>query len=278
MLLRHCFQVPVRCQMTRGEMMKNPVMIKGNKYGFTLYLDPEIGFNELLSEVGTRFAQSGKFFSGDSQIAIRFEGRELSFEEQNEVIDKIEENSDVHISYVIDGDERNEAYFKAAVEQYGQKLRDAFAKEKEEYKDELIKTVPGYYEQGNLSSDGQFYKGTLRSGQSIEVENSIVIVGDVNPGADVFAGGNVVVLGCLKGSVAAGYPDNRSAFVLALDMQPMQVRIGDLIARSPDDKSKLKRRKKDNKDPETKIAYVENENIYIEPISRSLMNDINMNS
>ena len=277
MLLRHCFRVPAQCQMTRGEMMKNPVMIKGNKYGFTLYLDPETGFPELLSQVGERFAQSGKFFTGESQIAIRFEGKALSFEEQNEVIDKIEENSDVRISYVIDGDEHNEAYFKAAVEQYGQKLRDAFAKEKEEYKDELIKTVPGYYEQGNLSSDGQFYKGTLRSGQSIDVENSIVIVGDVNPGADVVAGGNVVVLGCLKGSVAAGYPDNRSAFVLSLDMQPMQVRIGDLIARSPDDKGKSKKRKKE-KEPETKIAYVENENIYIEPISRSLMNDINMNS
>lgn len=258
--------------------MKNPVMIKGNKYGFTLYLDPDTGFDQLLTLVGERFAQSGKFFSGDSQIAIRFEGKALTFEEQNDVIERIEECSDVRISYVIDGDEQNEAYFKAAVEQYGQKLRDAFAKEREEYKEELIRTVPGYYEQGNLSSDGQFYKGTLRSGQSIEVDNSIVIVGDVNPGADVVAGGNVVVLGCLKGSVAAGYPDNRSAFVLSLDMQPMQVRIGDLIARSPDDnKGKLKRKKKE-KEPETKIAYVENENIYIEPISRSLMNDINMNS
>ncbi len=263
--------------MTRGEMMKNPVMIKGNKFGFTLYLDPETEFKELLTLVGERFAQSGKFFSGESQIAIRFEGKSLTFEEQNEVIERIEECSDVRITYVIDGDEQNEAYFKAAVEQYGQRLRDAFAKEKEEYKEELIRTVPGYYEQGNLSSDGQFYKGTLRSGQSIEVDNSIVIVGDVNPGADVVAGGNVVVLGCLKGSVAAGYPDNRSAFVLSLDMQPMQVRIGDLIARSPDDKGKLKRKKKE-KEPETKIAYVDKENIYIEPISRSLMNDINMNS
>ena len=277
MRLRHCFRVPAQCQMTRGEMMKNPVMIKGNKYGFTLYLDPDTGFDELLTLVGERFGQSGKFFTGDSQIAIRFEGKALTFEEQNAVIDIIEDNSDVRISYVIDGDEHNEAYFKAAVEQYGQKLRDAFAKEREEYKEELIRTVPGYYEQGNLSSDGQFYKGTLRSGQSIEVENSIVIVGDVNPGADVVAGGNVVVLGCLKGSATAGYPDNRSAFVLSLDMQPMQVRIGDLIARSPDDKGKTKKRKKE-KEPETKIAYVENENIYIEPISRSLMNDINMNS
>lgn len=257
--------------------MKNPVMIKGNKYGFTLYLNPEMGFEDLLFHVGERFAQSGKFFAGENQIAIRFEGKELSSAQQNTMIDKIEECSDVQISYVIDGDERNEAYFKELVDQYGQQLREAFAKEKEEYKDELIKKVPGYWEQGNLSGDGQFYKGTLRSGQSINVDHSIVIVGDVNPGAEVTAGGNVVVLGCLKGSVCAGYPENRNSFVLSLDMQPMQVRIGDLIARSPDEKGKGRKRKKDNKDPETKIAYVENENIYIEPISRALMNDINMN-
>ncbi len=258
--------------------MKNPVMIKGNKYGFSLYLDPETSFSDLLVHVGQRFTEAGKFFAGDSQVAIRFEGKELTFEEQNIIIDRIEESSDVQISYIIDGDERNEAFFKEAVEQYSQKLRDAFAKEKEDYKAELIKTVPGYWEQANLSGDGQFYKGTLRSGQSIEVENSIVIVGDVNPGSDVIAGGNVVVLGCLKGSVCAGYPDNRNAFVVSLDMQPMQIRIGDLIARSPDEKAKGKRQKKSSKDAETKIAYVEKENIYIEPISRALMNDLNMNS
>lgn len=257
--------------------MKNPVMIKGNKYGFTVYLNPEIGFEELLFHVGERFAKSGKFFTGDNQIAIRFEGKELTCEQQNAIIDKIEECSDVQISYVIDGDERNETQFKTLVEEYGVKLREAFAKEKEEYKEELIRSVPGYWEQGNLSGDGQFYKGTLRSGQSIDVDHSIVIVGDVNPGAEVTAGGNVVVLGCLKGSVCAGYPENRSSFVLSLDMQPMQVRIGDLIARSPDQKGKSRKKKKDNREPETKIAYVENENIYIEPISRALMNDINMN-
>ena len=115
MLLRHCFRVPVQCQTTRGEMMKNPVMIKGNKYGFTLYLDPETELKELLTLVGERFAQSGKFFSGDSQIAIRFEGKALTFEEQNDVIEKIEECSDVRITYVIDGDEQNEAYFKGKI-------------------------------------------------------------------------------------------------------------------------------------------------------------------
>ncbi|MDO4556047.1 MAG: septum site-determining protein MinC [Lachnospiraceae bacterium] len=261
-------------------MMKNPVMIKGNKYGFTLYLDPEMDFAALLPLVGERFLQSNRFFTGDSQIAIRFEGKELTFEEQNQVIEQIEQNSQVRISYIMDENERNEEVFREAVEEYGKRLREAFAKEKEDYKKELLRTAPVAAGQDhiNLSKDGQFYKGTLRSGQSVEVEKSIVIVGDVNPGADVIAGGNIVVLGCLKGSVSAGYPENRGAFVVALDMQPMQVRIGDLIARSPDDDRKGKKKKKEIRDPEARIAYVENENIYIEPISRSLMNDINTNS
>ena len=258
--------------------MKNPVMIKGNKYGFTLYLDPEREFSELLLRIGERFAQSSRFFSEESQIAVRFEGKELSLVEQNQIIDELEASSNVCISYVMDDDERNEACFKEALEEYGRRLREAFNQEREEYEEELRRKVSVSKEQSNLSRDGQFYRGTLRSGQSVEVENSIVIVGDVNPGSDVIAGGNIVVLGCLKGSVSAGYPDDRNAFVVSLDMQPMQVRIGDLIARSPDQENKTKKKKKDNKEPEAKIAYVENENIYIEPVSRSLMNDINTNA
>lgn len=80
--------------------------------------------------------------------------------------------------------------------------------------------------------DGQFYRGTLRSGQSLESDASVVVVGDVNPGASVCAKGNVVVLGCAKGYLSAGCDGDDHAFVAALDMQPMQIRIGKHIARS----------------------------------------------
>ena len=71
-----------------------------------------------------------------------------------------------------------------------------------------------------IGKNGQFYRGTLRSGQKIEVDGSIVVLGDINPGAQIIAGGNVVVLGCLKGNVYAGYPEDRSAFVASLMMEP----------------------------------------------------------
>ena len=116
--------------------------------------------------------------------------------------------------------------------------------------------------------------------QSLESDASVVVVGDVNPGASVCAKGNVVVLGCAKGYLSAGCDGDDHAFVAALDMQPMQIRIGKHIARSadgePEKKKKLFGRSKnnDNQPMEAQIAFVEDENIYIEPISKALLNEI----
>jgi septum site-determining protein MinC len=89
---------------------------------------------------------------------------------------------------------------------------------------------------------------------------TVVVVGDVNPGASVCAKGNVVVLGCAKGYLSAGCDGDDHAFVAALDMQPMQIRIGKHIARSadgePEKKKKLFGRSKnnDNQPMEAQIA------------------------
>ena len=95
------------------------------------------------------------------------------------------------------------------------------------------------------------------------------------------AKGNVVVLGCAKGYLSAGSDGDDRAFVAALDMQPMQIRIGKHIARcadgEPEKKKKLFGRSKNNdlkylEDP--KGSFGEDENIYIEPISKALLNEI----
>ena len=92
-------------------------------------------------------------------------------------------------------------------------------------------------------SDGKFYKGTLRSGQVLESETSIIILGDVNPGATVVSKGNVVVLGTLKGSIYVGAGGNENTFVAALSMDPMQIRIADYIARNSDSPEKKDKKK-----------------------------------
>lgn len=78
-------------------------------------------------------------------------------------------------------------------------------------------------------------KRTIRSGQRLRYESSVVIMGDVNAGAEVIAGGDVVVWGALRGTVHAGYPGNEQAIVCALALAPVQLRIGSLASRPPED-------------------------------------------
>jgi len=75
---------------------------------------------------------------------------------------------------------------------------------------------------------------TLRSGQSIHYDGNVVILGDVNPGAEVAATGNIIVMGALRGVVHAGAGGDENAIVMAFHLQPTQLRIADHITRPPD--------------------------------------------
>ena len=79
---------------------------------------------------------------------------------------------------------------------------------------------------------------TLRSGYKMQHEGHVVIIGDVNPGAEIIAGGNVIVWGRLRGMVHAGAAGNERAIVCALDLSPTQLRIADKIAITPQRRGK----------------------------------------
>ncbi len=75
---------------------------------------------------------------------------------------------------------------------------------------------------------------TLRSGQSIQYDGNVVILGDVNPGSEVVATGSVIVMGALRGVVHAGAGGDENVLVLAFRLQPTQLRIANHITRPPD--------------------------------------------
>jgi septum site-determining protein MinC len=102
----------------------------------------------------------------------------------------------------------------------------------------------------NTELDGEeavFLQRTLRSGHKISYHGHIVVLGDVNPGAELIAGGNIIVYGRLRGVVHAGAGGDPEAVVCALDLSPTQLRIADTISVSPPRKGKTR--------PE--IAYLE---------------------
>lgn len=262
--------------------MKSSVIIKGNKYGFQIVLNPSLPFEELRRELAAKLRESMGFFDSGRGVAISFEGRDLTPGEQNILVDTIMENSGMSVSCIVDGARVVETQFARALDM----VRQEVPNEEEVSGDEEEK--PSHHDPNDIITEavpdmlvgknGQFYRGTLRSGQKIEVDGSLVVLGDINPGAQIVARGNVVVLGCLKGSVYAGYPDNKSTFVAALWMEPMQIQIGSCIARSPDRSEKDKRpgKKKHDKKMEARMAFVENDNIFIETITRTLINEISI--
>lgn len=103
----------------------------------------------------------------------------------------------------------------------------------------------------------KFVNRTLRSGQVVDYPGNIVIIGDVNPGALIKASGNIVVLGTLRGVAHAGMDGNIDSIVAAYNLQPTQLRIGEIIGRPPDSGMKM------SKVPE--VAKVKGREVIIEP-------------
>lgn len=89
-------------------------------------------------------------------------------------------------------------------------------------------------------SDVLMLRGRVRSGQKIESRKHIVITGDVNPGSEIIAGGDVIVLGRLAGKVHAGSPNIESAIIFALEFKPTQVKIGETAAAGIDEEISAK--------------------------------------
>ena len=222
-------------------MNKNPVIIKSNKYGLVVRLDAEMPFTELLEAVAEKFHESAKFFK-DARMAVTFQGRVLTMDQENRLVNAIVMNSGIHIICIVDERPETEEYYEQAIRRA---------------------------EETDLKN-GQFYRGNLRSGQTMEVDTSIVVLGDVHPGASITSKGNVVVLGSCRGNVYAGASGDRDCFVAALVMKPMQIRIADKMARSAITK------RNDNAEYalDPKIAYVKDDHIHVKNLVRSTLTEI----
>lgn len=225
-------------------MRNNPVIIKSNRYGLVVRLDAEMPFPALLEAVAVKFKDSANFFK-DATMAVSFQGRALTGEEEQALVDAITENTRIRIVCIVDERPEEEAYYLQA----------------------MRLTVENMEKQEN---NGDFYRGNIATGETLETQKSVVILGDVQPGANVTAKGNVVILGSCRGNVYAGAGGDRSCFVAALIMKPIQIRIADKMARSAITK------RTDNMvyalDP--KIAFVKEDHIYVKNLVHNTINEI----
>ncbi|WP_163101935.1 septum site-determining protein MinC [Peribacillus alkalitolerans] len=178
------------------------VMIKGTKEGLTLHLDDHCSFFEIKRDLEEKLSAKYKFQKHDPHISVRVHtGNRLLTPEQEEEIKSVIQQKE---KLIIEDFDSNVIPFEEA------------KRWKEESSIETIASI-------------------VRSGQVLEVKGDLLLIGDVNPGGTVKAGGNIFIIGMLKGAAHAGCNGNAESVIAASVMKASQLRIAESVSLMQDD-------------------------------------------
>ena len=220
--------------------MKDAVLIKSFPNGITLLMKEDASMEEILQELTVKFTEARNFF-GSSTMALSMEGRKVTEAEEILILDTIRVNSNVRIACIVGHDDDTNKNFIKALQHMDKKLSG--------------------------TEGGQFYKGTLKNREVIETENSIVVLGDVYPGSAVFSAGNIIILGGLYGEAYAGGDGREDAYIVALEMEPERLKIGDFKYKTNAKQSKWGIHPK----VQPKIAHLKGGKIVFDPLTKELL-------
>jgi septum site-determining protein MinC len=170
--------------------------------------------------------QQVDFFHG-AQLALNIESIDLTVEDLRILKDELS-NRGIYLRAIYS----TSGITLASASEVG--ITHSLPSEKIEYSDEPT------FDTEVAGEEAVLLQRTLRSGQSIRHPGHVIILGDVNPGSEIIAGGNVIIWGRLRGTVHAGAAGDEDAMVCALDLAPTQLRIGSYVAISPERRKRVK--------------------------------------
>lgn len=193
-------------------------MLKGGRDGVAIIIDEAANIELALAELKAKLSDAGNFFRG---AAFRLDaGRRRLTESERDAI-------------------------SAIVKEFGIEIRDPLERRRVDDLPEEPMERPatpslrlGVKRRGEeMPSDEAtlYLRRTLRSGQRVDYQGNVVIMGDVNAGAMVTCTGDIIVLGSLRGLAHAGAEGNEKAIVMAFRLEPTQLRIAHHISRAPDE-------------------------------------------
>lgn len=196
------------------------VMLKGGRDGVAIIIDEEADFDVAMAELRAKLSDAPQFFRG---AAFRLDaGRRALTEAQRDAISAIVQEFGIQLR-------------EGAAPQRGSSLLEDAARRSRS---------PGF----SLTAKGRgeempvegvrptlYQRRTLRSGQRLDFDGNVVIMGDVNAGAMITCTGDIIVLGALRGLAHAGAEGDEKAIVMAFRLEPTQLRIAHHISRAPDE-------------------------------------------
>ncbi|MGA4719237.1 septum site-determining protein MinC [Fictibacillus nanhaiensis] len=200
------------------QKLQHNVTIKGTKDGLVLLLDDKCSFDLLVEELNDKLnAGSSQMLNGPViSVRVKAGNRYLTAEQEEKLIEVLKQKENLILDHI-----ESEVITKAEAE--------------EMRKDAQVVTV----------------SRVVRSGQVLDIQGDLLLIGDVNPGATVMATGNIYILGSLKGIAHCGTKGNEEAIIAASVMKPSQLRIAHHINRAPDSYPELGN--------EMEFAYISNE-------------------
>lgn len=175
--------------------VKQRIMIKGVKDGLLFLLDDQCEFEELISELKYKFEKTHQqLLSGPLiHITVKLGRRKITDDQSKELTAVIRSQGNLMLQS-IDSEQSEIDKLKAHAEM------------------KIISTI-------------------IRSGQVLEYDGDLLVIGDVNPGGIVRTGGDLYVLGALKGQAHAGMHGRQEAIIVASVMKPTGLKIGDIISK-----------------------------------------------
>lgn len=197
-------------------MKKQFVQMKGTKEGLVLRLDDCCAYTELVEELKGKVFEGG--IEGKVEVLLDLGYRYISDEQKDELIAITENSGKLHVTKIVS---------------------NVLTKEQ--------------YEEQMLMNSCQNYIGIVRSGQVLTSPGDIIVIGDVNPNGKVEAGGNIYILGNLKGIVHAGKDGNHDAVICASNFKATHVTIADKMEVMSNENPIIQ------EDSEQLFAYINNE-------------------
>ena len=216
--------------------MSHPIVeLKGFHDSLRLIIAPDASIEQVELAIKKRMANLGYSLAGTT-MNIDIRNETLSDDEMNRVKMLLHETYGLEVERILDGLDRE-------TEPAGNETHEPMVDwENGSTRKRKIRGAPTIHREENVIKSNflpkieevRYIRHTLRSGQVERfLEGNIIVLGDVNPGAEVIATGDIIVLGVLRGVAHAGALDNTSSVIIALNLVPTQLRIGHFITRAP---------------------------------------------
>lgn len=160
-------------------------------------INPNSTYEEVLKELKEKLTKL-KVLYKEEKTPLYIKGKHFENEEMDEITKIIQEKINVEVSF-------------------------------DSPKDMGIHVIKSTFEEDLSISETKYIRGAVRSGTRIEYPKSLVIIGDLNAGAEVIAGGNIIVTGALRGLAHAGAKGNKKAIIAAHTLEAPQIRIANIL-------------------------------------------------